>query len=206
MTILRSDLTNEEYAFLVEHKIHWENLFDARGQAPTGWDSQAKSQGLDFGLSEPCYKGHRLRERKGHCIQCKTSHIAFIRRSAATGYVYIAVSTKAKLYKIGSTIDYKERISRLRREAYAGYDDWKMICVCRLKNSGKIEFDIHRKLDDFKVQFSYENAGITTTATEVFKTDLVTVWQAYQTTVDWRNVPNKSKHRVSNFEVFDFKH
>ena len=206
MTILRSDLTNEEYAFLVEHKIHWENLFDARGQAPTGGDSQAKSQGLDFGLSEPCYKGHRLRERKGHCIQCKTSHIAFIRRSAATGYVYIAVSTKAKLYKIGSTIDYKERISRLRREAYAGYDDWKMICVCRLKNSGKIEFDIHRKLDDFKVQFSYENAGITTTATEVFKTDLVTVWQAYQTTVDWRNVPNKSKHRVSNFEVFDFKH
>ena len=206
MTILRSDLTNEEYAFLVEHKIHWENLFDARGQAPTGWDSQAKSQGLDFGLSEPCYKGHRLRERKGHCIQCKTSHIAFIRRSAATGYVYIAVSTKAKLYKIGSTIDYKERISRLRSEAYAGYDDWKMICVCRLKNSGKIEFDIHRKLDDFKVQFSYENAGITTTATEVFKTDLVTVWQAYQTTVDWRNVPNKSKHRVSNFGVFDFKH
>ena len=81
-----------------------------------------------------------------------------------------------------------------------------MICVCRVKNSGKVEFDIHRKLDDFKVQFSYENAGITTTATEVFKTDLVTLWQAYQTVVDWRNVPNKSKNRVSNFGVFDFKH
>jgi hypothetical protein len=206
MTILRSDLTNEEWSFLLEHKIHWENLYDARGISPTGWDKEAKSLGLDFGLSEPCYQGHRLRERKGHCIQCKTSHIAFIRRSAAIGYVYIAVSRKAKLYKIGSTIDHKQRMKALQREGYAGFDDWAIICVCRVKNSGKVEFEIHKKLDAFKVHSSYQNAGVATTAKEAFKTDLITVWQAYQTTVDWRNLPDKSKKRVEKFERFNFKH
>jgi hypothetical protein len=205
MSVHRSDITNEEFAFLAEHKIHWENLFDARDRTATGWDKEAKNLGIDFGLSKPCYKGHRLRDRKGHCIQCQTSHIAFIRRASATGFVYIAVSRKSKLYKIGSTIDYKQRKKALQREAYAGSDDWVMICVCRVKNSGKVEFEIHKKLVEFKVGATYKNAGKEISATEVIKTNLTNVWQAYQTSVDWRNLPENSKSRAKNFSAFDFK-
>ena len=190
---------------MAEHKIHWENLFDARDRTATGWDKEAKNLGIDFGLSRPCYKGHLLRDRKGHCIQCQTSHIAFIRRASATGFVYIAVSRKSKLYKIGSTIDYKQRKKALQREAYAGSDDWVMICVCRVKNSGKVEFEIHKKLVEFKVGATYKNAGKEISATEVIKTNLTNVWQAYQTSVDWRNLPENSKSRAKNFSAFDFK-
>ena len=52
MAIVRSDLTNDEFSFLVEHKIHWENLFDARGLPPSGWDDSAKKLGLDFDKRE----------------------------------------------------------------------------------------------------------------------------------------------------------
>ena len=55
------------------------------------------------------------------------------------------------------------------------------------------------------MESSYKNASIATTAREVFKTDLVTLWQAYQIAVDWRNLPNTSKKRAVNFAVFDFK-
>jgi len=205
MAIVRSDLTNDEFSFLVEHKIHWENLFDARGLPPSGWDDSAKKLGLDFGLSEPCYKGHRLRSRKGHCIQCRTAEIAFLRRNSANGYIYIAATKLGKLYKIGSTIDFKQRLKALRQTQYAGFDDWQIICVARIKNSGKIEFDIHRKLDDFKVARSYLNSGVETNATEVFETSLTNVWQAFQTSVDWKNLPENSKDRAKNFAAFDFK-
>jgi len=203
--IARSDLSNDEYFFLVEHKIHWENLFDARGRAPSSWDKEAKDLGCDFGLSEPCFRGHRLRDRKGHCIQCKTANISFIRRSSADAFVYVAASKQGKLYKVGSTIDFKQRAVALRREQYAGCKDWRVICVCKVKNSGKTEFEVHKKLSRYKVSRTYKNAGQLTSATEVFQCDLKTVWQAYQVSVDWPNLPEKKKNRVDNFSAFDYQ-
>ena len=201
----RSDLSNDEYTFLVQHKIHWENLFDARGLPRSSWSQSAKDLGCDFGLAEPCLRGHRLRDRKGHCIQCSTANIAFMRRSSADGYVYIAASRLGKLYKVGSSIDFKQRAAALQREQYAGCDDWKIICVCKVKNSGKTEFEIHKKLSGHKVSRTYENAGKVTNATEVFQCELKTVWQAYQVSVDWTNLPDNKKSRARNFAAFDFQ-
>jgi hypothetical protein len=200
----KSDLTPDEHTFLREHRIHWENLYDARNLSPTGWNDDAKRMGFDFGLGVPCLRGHRLRDRKGHCIQCKTANIAFIRRSSAAAYVYIAASRHQRLYKIGSTIDWRQREIALRREEYAGCADWKIICVCHIEGSGRVEFAIHKNLSDFKVARSYKNAGQDVEATEAFKCSLAQVWQAYQSSVGWRDIPASKKSRLKNFEAFDF--
>lgn len=200
----RQDLTHEELRFLVAHKIHFENLYDARGQAPTSWNEEAKALGCDFGLSEPCYRGHRLRDRKGHCIQCATSNIAYMRRASANGFVYIAASKKGQIYKVGSTIDFKQRVQALRRDKYAGLDDWKIICVCRVKNSGRIEFEIHKKLTEYKELRTYEVSGKKVTATEAFKASLTIVWQGFQTSVSWGDLPENKKSRAKNFAAFDY--
>ena len=202
--INRKDLTSEELSFLVTHKIHFEKLYDARGKAPTSWNNEAKDLGCDFGLSEPCYRGHRLRDRKGHCIQCSTSNIAYIRRASADGYVYIAASKIGQLYKVGSTIDFEQRVQALRREKYAGLDDWKIICVCMVKNSGRVEFEVHKKLTAYKEPRSYEVSGKKITATEVFKASLTIVWQGFQTSVGWSDLPENKKSRVKNFSAFDY--
>ena len=44
-----------------------------------------------------CYAGHRLRSRAGHCFQCDTARIAFVKRHHDTAYIYIAGSLETKV-------------------------------------------------------------------------------------------------------------
>ena len=153
--IHRSDITDAEWAFLVSQKIPLSHLFDARGRTATSWEDEAKREGSLFGLSSECFQGHRLRTRSGHCIQCDTSRIAYMRRSSAPGFVYVAPSKAKKLLKVGCCIDVEQRERNLNNHIYGGASDWEVIAWCKTTAMGEVEFDIHRQLADISIEIPY---------------------------------------------------
>lgn len=189
--IVRSDITDTEYTFLVSQKILISHLFDARGKAATAWGAEAKSQGLLFGLSEPCFKGHRLRERAGHCIECDTARIAYARRFAEPGYVYVAAAKKAKLLKVGCCVDPQQREQSLNRDMYGGSADWHIIAWCKTSSMGLVEFDIQKQLSDLSTERTYRKDGKDRTTRELFNYEITRVWQTYRTRV--AKIDDKSK-------------
>ena len=196
----RSDLTDSEYVFLVSQKILPTQLFDARGRPATSWNDEAKSLGFLFGLGEPCFAGHRIRIRSGHCIQCDTSRIAYIRRHSAPGFVYVASSRAGKIHKVGSCSDIDQRQQRLNYDAYAGCNDWKIIAYSRSQSMGSLEFEIHRSLDKEKIERTYDKSGSTYTTREAFG-NLRKVWQAYRAATT--KVDAKDKWQHPNIQAFD---
>lgn len=178
--VSRSDITDLEYSFLASQKILITHLYDARGKAPTSWGPDAKRSGLLFGLSEPCYQGHRLRTRAGHCIQCDTSRIAYARRFAEGGYVYIAASKIEKLLKIGCCVDVEQRERNLNLQQYGGSEDWTILAYCKTSSMGQVEFDIHKQLSDLSIERKYKKDGRDQVARELYRYEIVRVWQAYK--------------------------
>ena len=192
--VSRSDITDSEWAFLASQKILVSHLYDARGRAATSWGDDARAAGKLFGLSEPCIRGHRLRNRSGHCIQCDTSRIAYIRRNSSPGIVYVAVSKSAKLIKIGSCADIDQRLRNLKYQEYAGTSDWEAIAWSKSPAIGKIEFEIHSQLSDIAVERKYLKDGRTQISREVFQYDVVRVWQVYKQAVSKIDEKLKWKH------------
>lgn len=192
--VARADITDEEYAFLVSQKILAAHVYDARGRAATAWGEDAKRDGLMFGLSEPCHQGHRLRTRAGHCIQCDTARIAYVRRFADPGYVYIAASKAERLLKVGSCVDPEQRQRNLNLHRYGGASDWQIIAWCKTPSMGQVEFDIQKQLADISTERSYKKDGREQTARELFRYEITRVWQTYQTRVSKFEYKSKWKH------------
>jgi hypothetical protein len=202
--LFRQDITDQEFAFLVSQKILLTQVYDARGRGPTSFNDEAKAAGQLFGMARPCEKGgHRLFTRKGHCIQCDTSKIAFMRRFSDTGYVYIAATTKGRLLKIGSTLDVADRSSTLNTEGgYAGFDDWVIIAHAKTPNMGRVEFEVYRALEDLSLSMEYVRGGRKQTAREVMRGDLKRIWKVYQAAI--AKVPDPDRWRHHKLASFDF--
>lgn len=197
------DLTTHERVFLARHKIRPQHVFDARSLGQAEAHARAKAEGKLFIVGTPCEAGgHRLKTRKGHCIECNTAHIAFIRRNSAPGCVYIAASKRGQLLKIGSCSDVKQREQYLSAHNYGGFDDWRIIAWAKTPKMGEIEFDIHKKLGRLNVPGSYEKDGTTQETRELFRGDLVTVWQAYHGSTAAIAAGRKWRH--DGFQHFNF--
>ena len=192
--VAREDISDTEYAFLVSQKILVSHLYDARNQAATAWGDQAKREGFLFGLSEPCHQGHRLRSRAGHCIQCNTARIAYARRFAEPGYVYIAASKSEKLLKVGCCVDPEQRKRNLNLHEYGSANDWEMIAWCKTASMGQVEFDIQKQLADLSIEKTYKKDGRTQVARELFRYDITRVWQTYKARVAKFDDKNKWQH------------
>src|SRR5690606_552486 len=95
--------------------------------------------------------GHSLRTKSGHCIQCRTSNIAYQLRSSANGYVYLAYSASTNYVKVGySKYHPQERAEFLRNGAYGNIKDWDVKKVVKFeRNAGQIEFAVHSKLEPY---------------------------------------------------------
>lgn len=199
----REDLTDQEFAFLVSQKILLSHLYDARGLKATGWDEAAKAEDKLFGLSDACPKGHRLKTRKGHCIECDTSRIAYIRRYSDSGYIYIAATKGGQLLKVGSCSDTESRAKNLRVQSYGGFSDWEIIASCKVSKMGLVEFGIHKALEGKEASGSYEKNGRKQEARELFDGDLVAVWRAFNIATKAEDASKKWRH--PNFSAFNFK-
>src|SRR5262249_52547805 len=116
---------DDELRFLARHNLGPEDVMDVRGLPQWLWMRQIKEQGKTIALGARCGKaGHRLRSRKGHCVQCDVRKLAFQARHSAEQWVYIAGSMSQELIKFGTCSHRGQRERQLCAERYGGADDW----------------------------------------------------------------------------------
>ena len=162
-------LDKEQIDFLKKHKISDTELFDASGLTRQEYQlrMQAESKIIAFGV-ERCANGHSLRTRAGHCIQCDTARLAFMRRHVATGQIYIAGTIKGQLIKIGFTKEKQIRAESLNRTKYGGFDDWIILCTGDCDDGGKMELEISKDLGKYGISKDYKHDGGTQKTYELF--------------------------------------
>jgi len=103
--------------------------------------------------------GHTLRTRTGHCIQCDTARLAFIKRHVSKGIVYIAGSKEGEIMKVGYSKAVEVRQESLNRKKYAGYEDWVILFAIVSKYAGKIESMANMTLNKYAYKLEYYHNG-----------------------------------------------
>ena len=166
---MKSFLTKEEMRFINQHEISLDEIFDGR-KINTASSKQICSQlRIPFFKGNPCREfGHRLRTSAGHCIQCNTARISFVKRENISQYLYFAYSVGTDIFKIGVTSNIIRRERTLTSQMYASLGEWLILSYALVNNSGNIERIIHGKFSKFSVSASYVRSGIEQDARELF--------------------------------------
>ena len=172
MNVPISELTAQETAFLRLHNIRPEDVFDGRGMSKAEREYNAKAGQFDFVLAGRCTNGgHRLKTRAGHCIQCRTASIAFVRRENAKANVYLAAANKGAVIKIGYARSIYEREQTLRQQGYGGYRDWKILCWVKTQKAGQFEREIANLFSPHRTGGTYIKGDEVQYAKELFAYD-----------------------------------
>lgn len=152
-----NDLTKEQNDFLIKHNISIDMVFDAKGLGPSKYRDIMREKNKFIAINvSPCKKkGHTMRIRTGHCLQCDPRGFIYLIRSNSPGIVYIARTNTGKRYKVGysSSIE-KDREKSLNRTSYAGFSDWTFLFIIQSSVAGFIENEVKKKLY-FKIRGSY---------------------------------------------------
>lgn len=170
---LQAGLSNEQLLFLVRTGVPLERVFNAKGMGPGMYGAKMKEQDkwVAFNVS-PCRKaGHTLRDRKGHCVQCDSANISYVRRHDESGTVYVAFSTRTGLVKVG-TATRSDRVDQLNSYRYGGASDWRKIHAINCERAGKVESLAHSALDQFRAKGEYFKDGGWIACDELFKCDI----------------------------------
>lgn len=167
MNDILSILTKEEIEFVKRHGIAPSDIYDARGKIIKVYHEEAEMHGCSYVIANPCPYGHRLKDRSGHCIQCRPMNIAIRKRESGKGVVYVAYC--GKFTKVGmienniGSIDeaINKREYRLNDEGgYGGRVGWKTIKTWQLeKNAGKVEREAQKFLEKYQVGKDYIHSG-----------------------------------------------
>ncbi|MEB2786514.1 GIY-YIG nuclease family protein [Algoriphagus persicinus] len=162
------NLTEEQILFLQYHGISLDLLFDVSGMTNSEFKIKMGRLGKKVAFNaRPCLSiGHTLKDRYGHCIQCDTKHVSFIKR--AKGYTYLACSMRGKLVKIGYTENVSSREESLIRTSYGGEKDWKILYSFFSEKAAKIEREAHKELSKFQIFREYSHDGYYHYASEMF--------------------------------------
>ena len=146
-------LTREQLHFLHSQDLSEEDTFDALGMTQsTYYPIMKKANKLIAYNTKPCKNGHTMRTRSGHCPQCNTAYLKFIQRSNDGGFVYIAISQRSKLCKVGLTHAIAVREESLNRTYYANLDDWNIRFAIKSEYAGKIEELVKMRLYPYSYQ------------------------------------------------------
>ena len=146
-----AELTEYELRFLYTQRIDESAVMDCSWMRPRRYKWAMEVEGYLWCIApKPCYNGHRLRSRPGHCIQCDTARIAFVKRHHDAAYLYIAGSLGSKAVKVGSAIWPERRVSALNSRRYGGITDWVMLYHIKFEAAGKIEFGTHGRLFGYR--------------------------------------------------------
>jgi len=175
--------TQQEIAFLKSQRIPESLVFHGGGLPKKLYKPIMEELGaiLVTGTS-PCHAaGHTIRTRAGHCAQCDTARIAFQRRHSSPGFVYVAVSAKLGLYKVGSSTDTVKRVKMLNHCGYGGAADWNLIDQVFSPNAGETEFRVHAQLEQFRYPVRYQHEGSWVECREIFRTSGTTVLHSLMT-------------------------
>lgn len=163
------NLTNEEILFLKHHNISEGEVYDGVGVSTQASKDTIRKLGLVFFVGNNCKKGHRIKARSGHCIQCDTTRIAFAKRSIQPGYVYIAGSLAGKLIKVGFTTDISLREKSINASKYAEYEDWVILAYTKVEKAGELEVRTQAILSDYCSPHQYFKERKWQDTREIFK-------------------------------------
>ena len=154
-------LTSDQIRFLKEQNIHPKYVFDARGLSQSEYRVIMKELNKLIAYNvTPCrQEGHTLRTRTGHCCQCDTAKIEFLKRNDSAGIVYIAGSLIGQVIKIGFSKAVEVRAESLNRTKYAGFSDWKILYALKSKDAGRIETKSNSLLHKYAYSLDYEHDG-----------------------------------------------
>lgn len=146
-----ADLTAHELQFLYTQRIDESAVMDCSWMRSHAYKLEMKQEGYLWCIApKPCYVGHRLRSRAGHCIQCNTARIAFVKRHYDTAYIYIAGSLSSRVVKVGNAIWPERRVDALNSRRYGGITDWVLLYHAKYDAAGKIEFVAHGRLFGYR--------------------------------------------------------
>lgn len=141
--------------FIEYHKIDTNNIMDAKGRSISEIKEEMKKNDILFAYNTTaCTKaGHTIRDRHSHCIVCDTAHIAFMKRTKETGYIYIAGSLVKNFIKVGMTTEEPEkRIGKLNSRKVGNTNDWVVIKAIKCDYSNLVEIAIQKDLRKYKVE------------------------------------------------------
>ncbi len=161
---------DEQIEFFLRHQIPLSQVFDATGYSRSEYEAIMSELGMIVAIGvSPCARaGHTIRTRAGHCVQCGTHNLAFLRRFDDAGYVYVASSESLRLVKVGTTSDADARLSTLNYFGYGGTYDWAMQFVRHCPRAGRIEFLAQQELWRYVVWRDYEKQGESVRCQELF--------------------------------------
>ena len=164
-------LTTDQLGFLQSQRIPLSMVFDATGMKQAEYRKVMSALGLPiaYGVGPCAAAGHTLRTRAGHCAQCNTAVIAFMRRNDETAHVYVAHSAITGLVKVGLASDVHERIATLRNLGYGGVTDWVLRHGLRCPRAGSVEFAVHAELESRRARRSYARDGMVVECRELFE-------------------------------------
>lgn len=178
-------LSTEQLAFLAQHKIPADRVYDASGKPNAIYKAEMKSLEalVAYGVT-PCGKGgHTLRSRAGHCVQCTPANLSYLRRFDEIGEVYVAESTQGHLVKVGTSVDADFRVGQLNVYQYGGRSDWKLRFKARVGKAGRVEGDAHRRLSTYPAAGSYFKNGDFIDSQEIFSCSVDQAVAAIQTAI-----------------------
>jgi hypothetical protein len=174
-----SGFTEEIRRFLASQGIDESEVLDASRMSSRRYKGAMEREDKLFAMvSNPCYQGHYLKNRSGHCIQCDTARIAFIKRHYKDAYVYIVGSRSERVLKIGYSDTPWDRGPHLNHLGYGGISDWKVLYYARFPDAGKVEFNVHNALAAFASPRKYFREGVETDCREIFACAYITVRNA----------------------------
>lgn len=167
-------LTDEQLSFLRSMDVPLSKVFDASGMPTHAYMQQMSDLGLwiAYGVTPCTNAGHTLRTRKGHCVQCRTAQLTYLRRHEVKGTIYVAHSVRQGLVKVGMTErEPADRLLALNSYSYGGCNDWKIVFQVRCNNAGKVESSTHQFLLPYVFNAIYVSSGREVMCRELFRCD-----------------------------------
>lgn len=190
-------LTPAELAFLRSQNLTSDDVFDARWMTQARWFREIKEAGKTVALGSPCRKAaHRLRSRKGHCVQCDTKILAFAGRYDLKQCLYIAGSLSARLIKIGVCKDLLQRIRQICTERHGDARDWEIIYAVEIDRAGEIEERVLSRLGRYAIDSQYWKNGFLQQSIELRRCSVSQALEAmtaeiegkdYYLAINWRD-------------------
>lgn len=201
-------LTEQELAFLKQQGLGPEDVLDGRFLSQEARRKKAKVAGKEIVIGSACSKGgHRLRTRYGHCVQCDTSKIAFLKRYNTKAYVYIAGSKEKKFIKIGQTNEISDREKTLNfssgdNEAYARANDWCILLHFHTDESGRIEQETKQVLENFSSPQPYIRGGKQKNADEIYTCSFKQAEEALKKVLESKSIKTDKLWKSKNTDEY----
>lgn len=167
---MTSTLSEEQIRFLLSQNIPISHTFDASGYSKKDYSEIMKQEDLLVAYNTtPCKSfSHTLRSRHGHCIQCNTQALAFIRRYSENGIVYLLHSNAINKCKVGTCKNINERLRTLNSQRYGNANDWRLIEEFETENAARIEYNISKAIEKYRFETQYLRTGATIKCQEIY--------------------------------------